>query len=66
MVQNVSRWSLTVVGRFHPLANAICCEEKVALGRGFQPAFRFPCQRRPANVTLSFIYLSQTGCNLSS
>ena len=35
MVQNVSRLSLTVVGRFQSLANAICCEEKVALLTGF-------------------------------
>jgi len=50
MVQIISRRSLTLMGRFQSLDNAICCEEKVALGRGFQPAFRFPCQRRPANV----------------
>jgi len=54
-----------MVGRFYSLAIAICCEEKVALGRVFQPALRSPCQRRPANVTHSFIYPSQTVSNLS-
>jgi hypothetical protein len=50
MVQNVRRRPLSVVVRFQSLTNAIFCEE-VALGRGFQPAIRFPCQHCPANVT---------------
>jgi hypothetical protein len=66
MFRNVSLRPLTLLGRFQYMAIAICCEERVALGRAFQPALQYLCQRRTAIVTHSFIYPSETVCNLSS